>query len=71
MRNRDFDSNFNSMKRLVIGFIVAVFVVIVIGWGSCAFIIGSVVTNPEGTGKAVGEFTKDIHDGYKEATKPE
>jgi hypothetical protein len=63
--------DFDRMRNLIIGFFVVIVIMIVLGWGSCAYIVSTVVTNPEGTGQAVGNFADSIKKGYDEATKPE
>lgn len=62
---RNFEKRFNRMRRIVVGFIVAVFVFI-IGWFVLVGVIGvSIAKNPENAAEKVGETFKKIEDGWK------
>ena len=58
------------MRNAVIAFFIAIFVIVALGWGTCAYVGYQIVSDPEGTGDAVGGFAEKLHRGYKDAINP-
>jgi len=60
---KNFENNFNRMRRFVIGFIITVFV-FVIGWWVLVGVVGvSIIKHPEVVGEKAGELVN----GWDEA----
>ena len=66
---KNFENRFNRTRRLVIGFIVTVFV-FVIGWWILVSVVGiSIIKHPEVVGKKVGTWKEELVDGWDKASE--
>ncbi len=63
---RNFDRNFNIMRRFVFGFIALVFLIIVVIFGVTGWAVFQVASDPEGAAESAGRILGSVVRGLEE-----